>query len=69
MTERIPIESGVASDRPFPQMAGRVEDARLLRGKGRYIDDLPVSPHTLNAAILRSPHAHALVRNIDVSAA
>jgi 2-furoyl-CoA dehydrogenase large subunit len=50
-------------------MAGRVEDARLLRGKGRYIDDLPVSPQTLNAAILRSPHAHALVRNIDVSAA
>ena len=70
MTGRIPIELGVvADDRPFPQMAGRVEDARLLRGKGRYIDDLPVSPHTLNAAILRSPHAHALVRNIDVSAA
>ena len=69
MAERIPTAACVASDRPFPQMAGRIEDARLLRGRGRYIDDLPVSPHTLNAAILRSPHAHALVRNIDVRAA
>ena len=69
MAERIPTAACVASDRPFPQMAGRVQDARLLRGRGRYIDDLPVSPHTLNAAILRSPHAHALVRNIDVRAA
>jgi len=50
-------------------MAGRLEDARLLRGRGRYIDDLPVGPHTLHAAILRSQHAHAIIRNIDVSAA
>ena len=56
-------------DRPFPQMAGRLEDARLLRGRGRYIDDLPVAANTLHAAILRSPHAHARIRGIDADAA
>lgn len=56
-------------DRPFPQMAGRLEDARLLRGRGRYIDDLPIAANTLHAAILRSPHAHAHVRGIGVDAA
>ena len=43
----------------------RHEDLRLLRGRGRYADDLPVSPKTLNAAILRSPHAHAIIEKID----
>lgn len=56
-------------DRPFPQMAGRLEDVRLLRGRGRYIDDLPVAANTLHAAILRSPHAHARIRGINVDAA
>ena len=37
----------------------RVEDPALLSGRGRFIDDLPVPPRTLHAAILRSPHAHA----------
>ena len=37
----------------------RVEDAALLTGRGRFIDDLGVQPGTLHAAILRSPHAHA----------
>ena len=54
---------------PFPQMAGRLEDARLLRGRGRYIDDLPVAPNALHAAVLRSPHAHARIRKIDTRAA
>jgi 2-furoyl-CoA dehydrogenase large subunit len=53
----------------FPQTTGRLEDARLLAGHGRYIDDLPVSPRTLHASILRSPHAHALVRSIDLAPA
>src|ERR1700731_1560607 len=39
----------------------RFEDADLLRGHGRFGDDLPVRPDTLHAAILRSPHAHAEV--------
>jgi len=47
----------------------RTEDLRLLRGRGRYADDLPVSPRTLNAAILRSPYAHAEIESIDVAEA
>lgn len=47
----------------------RVEDAALLTGRGRYIDDLGVPPGTLHAAILRSPHAHARIRGIDVTTA
>jgi 2-furoyl-CoA dehydrogenase large subunit len=47
----------------------RVEDAALLTGRGRYIDDLGVPPGTLHAAILRASHAHALIRTIATKAA
>ena len=47
----------------------RFEDAALLTGRGRYIDDLGVRPGTLQAAILRSPHAHAEIEAIDCAAA
>jgi 2-furoyl-CoA dehydrogenase large subunit len=47
----------------------RVEDSALLTGRGRFIDDLGVSPGTLHAAFLRSPHAHADIVSIDVSQA
>ncbi|HEY3017184.1 MAG TPA: aerobic carbon-monoxide dehydrogenase large subunit [Nocardioides sp.] len=46
----------------------RVEDDRFLRGQGRYVDDVLAGPHTLHAAVLRSPHAHARIRDIDVDA-
>src|SRR5688572_29598443 len=42
----------------------RVEDDRLLRGQGRYVDDL--MPGALEVAVLRSPHAHARITDIDV---
>ncbi|MEY7972770.1 aerobic carbon-monoxide dehydrogenase large subunit [Saccharomonospora xinjiangensis] len=42
----------------------RVEDDRLVTGKGRYVDDL--LPGALEAAVLRSPHAHARILDIDV---
>src|SRR5450631_577859 len=51
------------------QSIPRVEDAALLTGKGRFIDDLGVRPGTLYAAILRSPHAHAEILSIDGEAA
>lgn len=51
------------------QSLPRVEDASLLTGRGRYIDDMSVRPDTLHAAILRSPHAHADILQIDTSAA
>src|SRR4051795_1235482 len=47
----------------------RVEDAALLTGRGRYIDDLGVRPGTLHAAVLRSPHAHAMIKFIRIDAA
>ena len=68
MVEHVAAVSGRARGRPFPQMDGRIEDARLLQGRGRYVDDLPVSPRTLHAAILRSPHAHARIRDIEIGA-
>ncbi|NYD41015.1 aerobic carbon-monoxide dehydrogenase large subunit [Nocardioides panaciterrulae] len=51
------------------QPVQRVEDQRFLRGRGRYVDDVAVDSEagTLHAAVLRSPHAHARIVDIDVS--
>ena len=46
----------------------RVEDPRLITGKGLFVDDVKL-PTMLYAAFHRSPHAHARIRSIDVSAA
>ena len=46
----------------------RKEDYRFLTGQGRYLDDIVV-PSVLHAHFLRSPHAHARIRSIDVAAA
>jgi carbon-monoxide dehydrogenase large subunit len=46
----------------------RVEDARLLRGEGRYVDDV-VLPDMLHATFVRSRLAHARIRSVDASAA
>jgi carbon-monoxide dehydrogenase large subunit len=46
----------------------RKEDARFLRGKGTFVDDV-VLPGMLYAAILRSPLAHAKIRSVDIEAA
>ncbi len=46
----------------------RREDARFLTGQGRYLDDIAF-PGALVARFVRSPHAHALIRSIDISAA
>jgi carbon-monoxide dehydrogenase large subunit len=45
----------------------RVEDDRLVRGHGAYLDDLGAD--ALAAAFVRSPHAHARVTGVDVAAA
>jgi carbon-monoxide dehydrogenase large subunit len=45
----------------------RVEDRRLLTGGGRYLDDLGAD--AVEVAILRSPHAHARIVDIDVTGA
>ncbi len=46
----------------------RLEDRRFLTGKGRYVADI-AAPDAAWSHVLRSPHAHALVRNVDVAAA
>ena len=46
----------------------RLEDPRLLRGRGRFIGDV-VLPGMLAVVFVRSPHAHAAIRSIDASAA
>jgi carbon-monoxide dehydrogenase large subunit len=46
----------------------RVEDGPLLRGQGRFVDDLRM-PDALHVAFLRSPVAHGLLKSIDVSVA
>ncbi len=46
----------------------RREDARFLIGKGAYLDDL-VFPGMTHAVFVRSPHAHAAITAIDVTAA
>src|SRR5256714_1455836 len=50
------------------QPVRRTEDASLLSGKGRYTDDFN-EPGQAYAAIVRSPHAHGVLRNIDTEAA
>ncbi|TVZ89119.1 2-furoyl-CoA dehydrogenase large subunit [Aeribacillus composti] len=47
----------------------RVEDARLLTGQGKYIDDIGTPPNTGHVAILRSPYPHAKIVSIDYSEA
>ncbi|MYI06763.1 MAG: xanthine dehydrogenase family protein molybdopterin-binding subunit, partial [Gemmatimonadetes bacterium] len=46
----------------------RGEDSRLLQGRGRYVDDVAAARQA-RAYVLRSPHAHAEIAGMDVSAA
>ena len=46
----------------------RVEDGRILTGRGRYVDDVQL-PRMLHAAFLRSTFAHARILGIDADAA
>ncbi len=50
------------------QSLKRREDGRLLQGHGRFVADIR-RPGTLHLAIVRSPHAHARIRAVDVASA
>jgi carbon-monoxide dehydrogenase large subunit len=50
------------------QAVPRFEDPRLVRGGGRYVDDI-VLPGMAFGHVLRSPHAHAHIRAIDTDRA
>ncbi|HEX3607827.1 MAG TPA: xanthine dehydrogenase family protein molybdopterin-binding subunit [Candidatus Dormibacteraeota bacterium] len=60
-----PVVARPLVGRPIP----RVEDARLLRGRGRFVADLSPTAGIHHAAIVRSPHAHARVLSVDAAAA
>jgi carbon-monoxide dehydrogenase large subunit len=64
-------ESDMNEQSPAPYVGQpllRREDFRFVSGKGRYVDDVKL-PGMLHMAILRSPHAHAIITRIDVSVA
>jgi carbon-monoxide dehydrogenase large subunit len=63
-TEAATLETPTWVGRSVP----RLEDERLLTGRGRFVDDFRL-PGTLHAGILRSPEARARIRRIDVAAA
>jgi carbon-monoxide dehydrogenase large subunit len=52
----------------FGASVPRREDPRLLRGEGRFVDDIKL-PGMLHAAFVRSPHAHARIRAVRTDAA
>src|SRR3970282_241351 len=57
---------------PISKLGGakvkRREDPSLIRGLGRFVDDVRL-PGMLHVAILRSPHAHARIKSLDTGAA
>src|SRR5205085_11354155 len=55
-------ETGPYIGRPMP----RFEDLRLVRGAGKYSDDISM-PGQAYAVFVRSPHAHARVKHIDTA--
>ena len=59
---------GTAARNAFGQPMRRKEDVRLLLGQGRFTADL-LRPGMAHAAMIRSPHAHAVVTGIDAAAA
>jgi carbon-monoxide dehydrogenase large subunit len=60
---------GLPTDQRFiGKRVMRTEDKKLLQGQGSYVDDLHL-PNMLQAAVLRSPHAHAKIVSIDCTAA
>ena len=62
MTHALPTRFGIG------QPVLRTEDPRLLKGKGRFVDDFNL-PHQAYAVFVRSPHAHAEILSIDARAA
>src|SRR3954454_16944423 len=70
-TETIPTPPAQRSPAGNPIGFGRMlrkEDARFLRGRGHYVDDVAL-PEMLHGAVLRSPIAHGRIVSIDTSAA
>src|SRR5215475_13016903 len=54
--------------RYFGAAVPRIEDPELITGRGRYLDDIRL-PGMGEAAFVRSVHAHARIKRVDVAAA
>src|SRR6476661_8505055 len=63
---RSPAGAAVMVTRYIGKPVRRVEDLRLITGNGRYTDDIGEGTGALEAAFVRSPHAHARIGEIDV---
>jgi carbon-monoxide dehydrogenase large subunit len=63
-----PIRPAAAARQWIGKDVPRLEDPKLLTGRATYTDDVKLAG-MLHAAVLRSPHAHARIRHIDVSRA
>jgi len=51
------------------QPVARIEELEKITGAARFVDDMDFGPDLLHAVIIESPHAHALIKSIDASAA
>ncbi|HEV2336280.1 MAG TPA: xanthine dehydrogenase family protein molybdopterin-binding subunit, partial [Stellaceae bacterium] len=64
--------AAISNDKPSGRVLGRsvarLEDPPLVTGRGRFVGDISF-PHQLHMRIVRSPHAHAVLRAVDVAAA
>src|SRR6201984_3944000 len=67
VTEQTPPSPGHERPIGFGRLK-RKEDARFIRGKGTYLDDIRL-PGMVHGAMLRSPYAHARIVSIDTSRA
>jgi 2-furoyl-CoA dehydrogenase large subunit len=63
------VGAKVAEDTWVGRSVPRFEDEALLRGDGRFIDDLDPLRGTRHAAVVRSPFAHARIVRLDPTAA
>src|SRR5918998_6044344 len=68
MNTQIPSDELALMKFGIGQPVPRMEDPKLLRGEGRYTDDLNL-PAQAYAVIVRSPYAHGLINGIDTAAA
>jgi carbon-monoxide dehydrogenase large subunit len=66
--QAVMVEPTADSTRYSGARVHRVEDARLLTGRGTFVDDVSL-PGMLHACFVRSPFARAAIKGIDTSAA